>query len=81
MKDTAFSVPASKLDRLPGCYRFNHDTQTLDEFDGARNSEFSRPPAFESGAGGLVSTADDYYAFGRMMLNKGLWDDQRSTHT
>ncbi|MFC9993843.1 serine hydrolase [Nocardia sp. NPDC127526] len=30
-----------------------------------------RPPAFESGGGGLVSTADDYLAFYRMMLNKG----------
>ena len=33
---------------------------------------FARPPAFESGAGGLVSTADDMLAFGRMMLGKGL---------
>ena len=28
-------------------------------------------PVFESGAGGLVSTADDLLAFGRMMLGKG----------
>ncbi len=71
-EDTAFSVPASKLDRLPGCYQFNHDSKKLEVFDGAGNSEYSRPPAFESGAGGLVSTVDDYYAFCRMMLNKGV---------
>ena len=29
------------------------------------------PPAFASGGGGLVSTADDFLAFGRMMLDRG----------
>jgi CubicO group peptidase (beta-lactamase class C family) len=77
MKDTAFSVPASKLDRLPDMYQFNRDSKKLEVFDSARNSEYSRPPAFESGAGGLVSTVDDYYAFCRMMLNKGVWGLER----
>jgi CubicO group peptidase (beta-lactamase class C family) len=77
MKDTAFSVPASKLDRLPGVYRFNHDTKNLESFDSVENSEYSRPPAFESGAGGLVSTVDDYHAFCRMMLNKGVRGEER----
>jgi CubicO group peptidase (beta-lactamase class C family) len=73
MKDTAFSVPASKFDRLPSIYQFNHESKKLEEFDSLQNSEYSRPPAFESGAGGLVSTVDDYYMFCRMMLNKGVW--------
>jgi CubicO group peptidase (beta-lactamase class C family) len=77
MKDTAFSVPASKLDRLPSVYRFDQGSKKLEVYDGAQNSEYSRPPAFESGAGGLVSTADDYYAFCRMMLNKGTWGRER----
>jgi CubicO group peptidase (beta-lactamase class C family) len=77
MKDTAFSVPASKLDRLPGCYRFSHDSKMFEVFDSSENSEWSRPPVFESGAGGLVSTADDYFAFCRMMLNKGVWGRAR----
>lgn len=77
MKDTAFSVPPSKLDRLAGGYSFNHDTQKLESFDSEQKSEYSRPPAFESGAGGLVSTVDDYYAFCRMMLNKGACGRQR----
>jgi CubicO group peptidase (beta-lactamase class C family) len=77
MKDTGFSVPASKLDRLPGCYQFNHDSKEFEVFDGAQTSEWSRPPAFESGAGGLASTVDDYYAFCRMMLNKGVWGRER----
>ena len=77
MKDTGFSVPASKLDRLPGMYVFNHESGKLEEFDKLRDSEYSRAPAFESGAGGLVSTVDDYYAFCRMMLNKGMWGRER----
>jgi len=77
MKDTAFSVPASKLDRLPGIYQFSRDAKELEAFDSLENSEYSRPPAFESGAGGLVSTVDDYYAFCRMMLNKGVWGQKR----
>ena len=37
----------------------------------------ARPPAFPSGAGGLVSTVDDYLAFAHMMLNGGEHDGQR----
>lgn len=66
MKDTGFSVPAEKLARLPGCYQKG---QVYDP-DGA-DSEWSQPPAFPSASGGLVSTADDYLAFCRMLLNKG----------
>jgi CubicO group peptidase (beta-lactamase class C family) len=77
MKDTGFSVPAAKLDRLAGMYVFNHESGKLEEFDKLQDSEYSRQPAFESGAGGLVSTVDDYYAFCRMMLNKGVWGRER----
>jgi CubicO group peptidase (beta-lactamase class C family) len=64
MKDTAFSVPAEQLDRLPALYQFNHDAKAFDVFDhGGRDSEFSHSPAFQSGAGGLASTVADYHAF------------------
>jgi CubicO group peptidase (beta-lactamase class C family) len=71
MKDTAFHVPPGKTDRLPAVYFFNRQKQALDLFDEFTNSAWSVPPAFESGGGGLVSTVDDYFAFSRMMLNKG----------
>ncbi len=71
MKDTAFHVPSEKIARLPGFYFFNHQTNTLDVFDDAANSAWRSEPPFESGAGGLVSTKHDYFAFSRMMLNKG----------
>ena len=37
----------------------------------ALDSAWSRTLVFESGAGGLVSTVDDYHAFCRMLLNLG----------
>jgi CubicO group peptidase (beta-lactamase class C family) len=71
MRDSAFSVPETKLDRLATCYRYDPATGSLALFDAARGGRFARPPVFESGGGGLVSTVDDYLAFGLMMLGKG----------
>jgi CubicO group peptidase (beta-lactamase class C family) len=71
MRDTAFSVPKAKLDRLPTAYRRDFATGELTIYDEARGGGFAVRPVFESGAGGLVSTADDLLAFGRMMLNNG----------
>jgi len=71
MKDTAFHVPPEKIDRLPAFYFFNRQTNKLDFFDDPVNSAWRAEPPFESGGGGLVSTIDDYFAFSRMMLNKG----------
>jgi CubicO group peptidase (beta-lactamase class C family) len=77
MKDTSFSVPEAKLDRLASCYQVNAATGQLVLFDGARDSRWARPPIFEAGGGGLVSTVDDYLAFCRMMLNKGKHGPER----
>jgi CubicO group peptidase (beta-lactamase class C family) len=71
MKDTAFHVPPEKIDRLPVFYFFNRQTNKLDVFDDVAHSSWRAEPPFESGGGGLVSTIDDYFAFSRMMLNKG----------
>jgi CubicO group peptidase (beta-lactamase class C family) len=68
MRDTGFHVPAASLDRLTTAYRPDGDTLVLaDPPSGA----ITRPPAFPSGAGGLVSTAADWLAFGRMLLAGG----------
>ncbi|EYF00812.1 serine hydrolase domain-containing protein [Chondromyces apiculatus] len=71
MKDTGFSVPAEAIDRLATSYAPNPKTGALDLYDVAKGGQWSRPPAFASGSGGLVSTADDCLAFAQMMLNKG----------
>ncbi|HEX6122184.1 MAG TPA: serine hydrolase domain-containing protein, partial [Ktedonobacterales bacterium] len=71
MTDTSFSVPAAKLDRLATSYMANPESGALELYDEAAGGQWSRPPAFPSGAGGLVSTIDDYLAFGQMLLNRG----------
>jgi CubicO group peptidase (beta-lactamase class C family) len=77
MKDTSFSVLAASLDRLATSYWTNFETGALEIYDEARGGQWSRPPAFPSGAGGLVSTIDDYLAFGQMMLNQGKHGSER----
>jgi CubicO group peptidase (beta-lactamase class C family) len=77
MKDTGFSVPADKLDRLASCYVPNPATGTLELFDGVQESQWGHPPTFPSGAIGLVSTLDDYLAFAQMLLNQGRHGNER----
>jgi CubicO group peptidase (beta-lactamase class C family) len=71
MVDTCFQVPADKLSRVaqpgqkpggpPMTARFKVD-------DGAK---------YESGGGGLVSTADDYLRFTTALANGGTWQGNR----
>ncbi|MGW3243940.1 serine hydrolase domain-containing protein [Streptomyces sp. NPDC001070] len=75
MKDTGFSVPRADLGRFASYYRPDPagGLQLVDAPDG----QWSTPPAFPSGAGGLVSTVDDWHAFGRMLLAGGTAGDRR----
>jgi CubicO group peptidase (beta-lactamase class C family) len=77
MDDTGFHVPPAKVDRLASLYGANPETGALELYDGAEDSKWSSPPAFESGGGGLVSAVDDYLAFCRMMLNGGKHGGER----
>jgi len=77
MKDTSFSVPGHKLDRLATSYWTNFVSGKIEVYDEVEGGQWSRPPAFPSGAGGLVSTIDDYLAFGQMMLNQGKHGSER----
>ena len=77
MRDTGFFVPDADIDRLPSCYGRDFASGQVDVLDPARGGQMSRAPAFESGAGGLVSTIDDMCAFGRMLLRGGALDDAR----
>lgn len=69
MVDTGFHVPDADIDRLTTLYNPSPATGELEVSDPAEGGEWSEPPDFASGAAGLVSTADDLLAFGRMMLN------------
>jgi CubicO group peptidase (beta-lactamase class C family) len=73
MADTGFSVPAASLARLATGY---HDNG-VDVYDAVADSKWRQSPAFPSGAGGLVSTVQDYLAFGEMMLRQGKYDGGR----
>ncbi|MFZ4279628.1 serine hydrolase domain-containing protein [Streptomyces rhizosphaericola] len=78
MADTGFSVAPGALDRFTGYYRAGEGSPAGGpELVDAPDGQWSRPPAFPSGAGGLVSTVDDWCAFGRMLLAGGLADDGR----
>jgi CubicO group peptidase (beta-lactamase class C family) len=69
MRDTRFAVPADDLGRFTSYYRRSAtgDLVLVDAPDG----QWATAPAFPSGAGGLVSTADDWCTFGRMLLAGG----------
>ncbi|MEV4194216.1 serine hydrolase domain-containing protein [Streptomyces toxytricini] len=75
MADTGFSVPASDLGRFTSLYR-QGGAGGLECVD-APHGQWSTGPAFPSGAGGLVSTADDWHAFARMLLAGGALDGGR----
>ncbi|WP_295813696.1 serine hydrolase [uncultured Nitratireductor sp.] len=79
MKDTDFFVPAEKQDRLPMQYGpdFANGGTAIIAFGPEQGIDFSSPPPMDSGAGGLVTTVDDYAAFCRMMLNDGAWNGKR----
>ncbi|ASO20932.1 CubicO group peptidase (beta-lactamase class C family) [Actinoalloteichus hoggarensis] len=77
MHDTGFSVPPAKMDRLSTSYWVDYATGTLEVYDEAAGGQHANPPVFHDGAAGLVSTADDYLAFGRMLLNKGACEGER----
>jgi CubicO group peptidase (beta-lactamase class C family) len=69
MADTGFEVPAGKLGRFTSYYRT--DPAGGLELVDSPGGQWSSPPAFPSGAGGLVSTADDWHRFARMLLAGG----------
>ncbi|WP_062431707.1 serine hydrolase domain-containing protein [Herbidospora daliensis] len=77
MRDTGFDVPAGKIDRLPPLYAPDPASGEFHVWDPAEGGRHSSPPAFQGGGGGLVSTADDYHAYFRMLLNGGVHEGER----
>ena len=72
MVDTSFSVKDQDLDRFGPMYtRFRVPIETVEE------SPFRDSDRFQSGGGGLVSTAEDYSHFAEMLMNQGVYADTR----
>jgi CubicO group peptidase (beta-lactamase class C family) len=72
MRDTGFWLPAERAAGLPGYYMTDFATGKMAERDVSPPEEWAAPPAFPSGSAGLVSTADDFLAFARLLLDGGV---------
>jgi CubicO group peptidase (beta-lactamase class C family) len=72
MIDTAFHVPVQAHGRLAEAFAKDPDTGA-----GVQLINVHDAPKFESGGGGLVSTAGDYARFLQMLLNRGRMDGMR----
>jgi CubicO group peptidase (beta-lactamase class C family) len=77
MRDTGFSMPADQTDRLPGQYMTDQATGRLEPVTLTGPELWTVPPVFPSGSAGLLSTADDFLAFARLLLNRGVHGDRR----
>lgn len=74
MVDTDFFIPPEKRGRAAVVYKMDEAAGRLDPVVFTR---FDSPPAFCGGGGGLISTADDYLKFARMLLAGGEVDGVR----
>jgi CubicO group peptidase (beta-lactamase class C family) len=70
MVDTGFFVRPEQKARFAACYNAT-PKGGLKLQDDPATSPYLKPPALESGGGGLVSTAADYMRFCNMLLNGG----------
>lgn len=70
MTDTGFHVPPGKADRLAACYMAT-PCGAMRLADAPDRSDYLRPPTYESGGGGLVSTMDDYCRFADALRRGG----------
>ena len=70
MSSTFFQVPPALQSSLTTNYRVEHGRIGL-PIDSAAGSAWLSPPGFLSGGGGLLSCADDYLRFMRMLVDGG----------
>jgi len=75
MKDTFFELPPEKKERFTTLYALEKDILTV--FDEPSSSPFARNVTLFSGAGGLLSTTNDYLIFCQMLLNGGKFNETR----
>jgi CubicO group peptidase (beta-lactamase class C family) len=76
MSDTFFEVPQNKIDRFTTLYNQEKNGE-LNVFDNPIESPFANDVTLFSGAGGLLSTTNDYLVFCQMLLNGGIFNGQR----
>jgi CubicO group peptidase (beta-lactamase class C family) len=76
MTDTGFFVREDQRARFAACYNATPQGGLKLQDDPAA-SPYLKPPALESGGGGLVSTAADYMRFANMLVNGGELEGRR----
>ena len=76
MTETGFTVRDDQKSRLTACYNAKPGGG-MELQDDPEKSTYFTTPNFHSGGGGLVSTADDYMKFCRMLSNGGELNGQR----
>ncbi len=74
MTDTGFWARPDQLDRFGACRMAEEDGE-FTIWDAPDSGRWSAPPAFRSGATGLISTPADLVRLGRMLLNIGAGPD------
>jgi len=77
MEDTFFWVPEDKKHRFGPAYTPDPKTGKRIVQDDPEGSRWLNPASFPSGGAGLVSTADDYLKFAKVILGRGRSGDVR----
>ena len=77
MSDTSFWCPPEKRGRMARREALSGPIPAATSLQDVSFPHFDSQPALEPGGGGLISTADDYLKFARMMLGKGEVDGVR----
>jgi CubicO group peptidase (beta-lactamase class C family) len=77
MEQTGFHLAAADAGRLPDCYLTNFGTGVLEPYPLSPPELWTAPPVFPSGAAGLLSTVDDYFAFAQLLRGNGVHQGRR----
>lgn len=77
MHDLRWWVPPKDLGRFASRYGTTADPAAPLELVDGPDGQHSAPPSFPDGAGGMIGTAADLLAFGRMLLDGGRSQERR----
>ncbi len=77
MNDTGFYVPEEKKSRFCALYQWKENKLARSYENHLGLTDYTKPPRFESGGAGLVSTISDYSKFACMLAGRGKYNGVR----
>jgi CubicO group peptidase (beta-lactamase class C family) len=77
MADTGFVTTPENVSRLPGTYMGDFQGGPVARQSVSTPDIWTTPPTFPNGAGGLLSTVDDFLAFARLLRDRGVVGGRR----